>query len=317
METSNTTPQPGTKKEEGKSRKGALIFLISLLVLSLAGNAALYWMYYTKSEKEIQYVERIKYIEDESRAVKNELEDLKQQYAALETSDAGLKQEIEAKKAMIDSLIIEAQKNRGNAAMVIKLRKETETLRAIMQSYVRTIDSLNTLNINLIAEKKEIQGHLEKEKEKSGNLEKEIENKQKIINKAQTLTAFNISAKAVFFKRGGKKEVTTEKARKAEKIKVSFSLGENKIAKAGPKDVFIRIITPDGKEMAKSYEETYRFIFNSTKGYYAGKETVNYANVELSAQTYCEGSSEFVPGKYQIEVNADGVTIGQGTLVLE
>jgi hypothetical protein len=43
----------------------------------------------------------------------------------------------------------------------------------------------------------------------------------------------------------------------------------------------------------------------------------NYANAELSAQLYCEGSSTFVPGKYIIEVAADGVTIGQGAVTLE
>jgi hypothetical protein len=316
MENSNVAPQP--QKEEKKNKKGAIIFLVSFLILSLAGNAVLYWMWFTTEKQiEIKYVDKIKYIEDENREVKNDLLELKGQYATLQTNDATLQAEIDAKKARIDSLIAQVKKYKGNAAMVIALKKETETLRAIMQSYVHTIDSLNTLNINLRAEKKTIQGTLEKEKEKSGNLEKEIENKQQIINKAQTLSAFNISAKGVLFKRGGKKEVETSKAKKTQKIKVSFSLGENKIAKSGPKEVYIRIITPDGKEMAKSYDDAYRFVFNKTKGYYAGMEVVNYANVELTAQTYCEGSSDFVPGKYMIEVNADGVTIGQGTLILE
>jgi hypothetical protein len=316
MENSAITPET-QKKEEKKNKKGALIFLITLLIASLGLNAYLFWVRHDSKKVEIQYIEKIKYIEDESREVKNDLEELKTQYANLETNDALLQKDIDQKRAMIDSLIVEVKKNKGNAALVGKLRKETETLRAIMQSYVRTIDSLNTLNINLVAEKKVIQGHLEKEKEKSGTLQKEIETKQQIINKAQTLSAFNVAAKGVYFKRGGKKEVETGKARKVEKIKVSFSIGENKIARTGAHDVYIRIITPDGKEMAKSYEDSYRFVFNSTKGYFAGKETVNYANTELSAQTYCEGNSEFVPGKYVIEVNADGVTIGSGSLTLE
>ena len=36
---------------------------------------------------------------------------------------------------------------------------------------------------------------------------------------------------------------------------MSFSLGENKIAKSGEKTVFVRIVTPDGKEMAKNLGE--------------------------------------------------------------
>lgn len=290
--------------------------LVILLLLSLVGNVVLFWMWYNKKTGELEYVEKIKLVEGENRDVKNDLLELKQQYSDLQTTDAALQAEIDQKKSQIDSLIQQVEKYKGNAAMVKKLKAETETLRAIMQSYVRTIDSLNTLNITLVAEKKAIQGTLEKEKEKTGNLEKVIVSKQEIIDRAQTLTASGINAKGVYYRRG-KKEVETAKAKKCEKIRVSFTLGENKIAKAGPKVVFIRIITPDGKEMAKSYDESCRFAFNKTKGYFAGKETVNYANVELTAQTYCEGNSAFVAGNYQIEVNADGVTIGQGTLVLE
>jgi len=214
-------------------------------------------------------------------------------------------------------LIKEAAKHKGDTRIIAELRKETETLRAIMKGYVRTIDSLNTLNQNLVAEKKTVLKQLGVEREKQFTLVKEKEELKSTIAKGSILTCFNISAKAVFYKRGGKKEDFTTRARKAKKIKVSFSLGENKIAKAGEKTVFIRIMTPDGKEMAKSYDDNYKFTFNQSSGYYAGKETLNYANVEISGVTYCEGQGEMVPGNYLIEVTCDGVVIGNTSLKLD
>jgi len=98
---------------------------------------------------------------------------------------------------------------------------------------------------------------------------------------------------------------------------VAFSLGENKIAKSGEKTVFVRVITPDGKEMAKSYDDNYRFKFNKSSGYFAGKETLNYANSEISGVTYCEGQGELVPGNYIIEITCDGVVIANTTLRLD
>ncbi len=98
---------------------------------------------------------------------------------------------------------------------------------------------------------------------------------------------------------------------------MSFSLGENKIAKAGEKTFFIRIMTPDGKEMAKSYDDNYKFTFNKSNGYFAGKETLNYANVEISGVTYCEGSGEFVSGNYLIEISCEGSVIGSSSLKLD
>ena len=192
-----------------------------------------------------------------------------------------------------------------------------QTLRSIMQSYVRTIDSLNTLNQTLVAEKKTVLKQLGSEKEKQSVLIKEKDELKSTIAKGSILSCFNISAKAVLYKRGGKKESETNKARKTEKIKVSFSLGENKIAKAGEKTIYVRIMTPDGKELAKSYDDNCRFNFNQSSGYFAGRETLNYANAELNGVTYCEGQGEYVPGNYIIEITCDGVVIGNTSLKLD
>jgi len=76
-------------------------------------------------------------------------------------------------------------------------------------------------------------------------------------------------------------------------------------------------MTPDGKEMAKSYDESYKFNFDSSSGYFAGKETLNYANKEIDGVTYCEGMDDFVPGTYIIEITCDGVVVGNTTLKLD
>ena len=81
--------------------------------------------------------------------------------------------------------------------------------------------------------------------------------------------------------------------------------------------MFIRIVTPDGKEMAKNYDDNYRFTFNKSNGYFAGKETLNYANAEISGVTYCEGQGEMVPGTYSIEITCDGAVIGSTSLRLD
>ena len=108
----------------------------------------------------------------------------------------------------------------------------------------------------------------------------------------------------------------TSKAKKTDAIRVSYSLGENKIAKAGSKEVYVRIMTPDGKEMAKNYDDSYKFKFDGSVGYYAGKTSIDYANKEIGVTTLCEGDSPFVPGKYVIEITCDGAIVGQGSLTL-
>jgi hypothetical protein len=304
-------------KEKEKSGKKRGLFLWILIGLLLGTNAYTIWLLMNEKNKVVEEKVVTKNVIVERDNVEADLLALQKDYETLQTNDAVMQKEIEEKRAHIEELIKEAAKHKGDASIIAKLKKETETLRTIMQGYVRTIDSLNTLNQTLVAEKKTVLKQLGVEKEKQNTLIKEKDELKTTIAKGSILSCFNMSAKAVLYKRGGKKELETNKARKTEKIKVSFSLGANKIAKAGEKTVFIRIMTPDGKEMAKSYDDNYKFNFNQSTGYFAGKETLNYANVEISGVTYCEGQGEYVPGNYIIELTCDGVVIGNSTLKLD
>ena len=249
--------------------------------------------------------------------VREDLLMLRDEYASLQASDSVLQKDIEEKKLHIEELLKEAEKHRNDKYIIARLRKETETLRQIMIGYVHTIDSLNTLNQNLVAEKQTVLRKLDEEKEKQNVLVKEKEELRTTIAKGSVLSCFNISAEGVGYKRGGKKEVETNKARKTDKVKVSFTLGENKIARAGEKTVFLRVMTPDGKELAESYTDNYKFVFNNSVGYYAGKQIINYANSEISAVAYCDGQGELVPGTYLIEIVCDNVVIGNTSLKLD
>lgn len=304
----------GEQKEQRKKRGFILWIIIALL---LGSNGLTIWLLMQEKSKVVESKIVTEKVVVERDNIQSDLLELQKDYQNLQVTDAAMQKDIDEKKARIEELLVEAKKHKGDAYMIGKLKKEAETLRAIMQGYVRTIDSLNTLNQTLVAEKKTVLKQLGAEKEKQTVLIKEKDELKTTIAKGSILTCFNISAKAVLFKRGGKKESETTKARKAEKIKVNFSLGENKIAKPGEKTVYIRIMTPDGKEMAKNYDESYKFNFNQNSGYYAGKAELNYANVEISGVTYCEGQGEMVPGNYNIEITCDGVVIGNTTLKLD
>ena len=303
------------QENEKSSKKRGLLFWIIIGLTTT--NVITIWLLVNEKSKVANTITISEKILVEKNTVEVDLVNLQKDYQNLQTNDAAMQLDIDAKRARIEVLIKEASKHKGDATIISKLKIEMQTLRSIMQSYVRTIDSLNTLNQTLVAEKKTVLKQLGSEKEKQSVLIKEKDELKSTIAKGSILSCFNISAKAVLYKRGGKKESETNKARKTEKIKVSFSLGENKIAKAGEKTIYVRIMTPDGKELAKSYDDNCRFNFNQSSGYFAGRETLNYANAELNGVTYCEGQGEYVPGNYIIEITCDGVVIGNTSLKLD
>lgn len=302
------------EQENEQKKRGGILWIVVLLLMG--SNIVTVWLYWQEKNKAAEQIVVTEKVLVDKNNIQGELVSLQKEYADLKTNDVALQKEIDDKKAYIEQLLTEAKKHKGDAYIISKLKKETETLREIMKGFVHTIDSLGQLNQTLRVEKENVIKELDTEKGKTTNLNKEKDELKATIEKGSILTCFNVKAQAVKFKGGSKKESVTDKAKRANKIKVSFTLGENKIAKAGEKTVYVRIITPDGKEMAQNYDDNYKFTFEKSSGYFAGKETLNYANVEISGVLYCEGQDPLVPGNYIIEVTCDKVIVGTTSLKL-
>ncbi len=303
------------KKEK---KKGEWVYILLILLL-LGMNGAFGWMWWNeKGHLKIITIEK-ENKEKDAEIVKQELIALKAQYDNLETDNEGLQKEVEMKRAEIEQLQKELEKHKDNAYIISKLRKETETLRKIMQHFVHEIDSLNTLNKIIIADRELVRGELKAEKDKNIILTGEKEGLQKTVNIASMLKAVGIKAVGIMDKKGGKKEVETKKAKKTDKIKITFTLAENIVAKAGDRTIYARIVSPDGKEMAQTEDEAHTFSFGNSKGYWATKKNVNYSNENTDVVMYAhtKEGAPFVNGKYVIEVTTDGVPVGSTTLELE
>jgi len=303
-----------SNKEEKKSNNKILSILLLLL---MGGNGAfgfLWWKEKNRADKVV--IERQEVIIERDN-VKTDLLRLQEEYSTLESSDKLVQAELETKRAEIAELIIQAEKHKGDAYIISKLRKETETLRTIMKHFVVQIDSLNTFSKTVIAEKDKVSADLTAEKSVTTQLTKDKDALQSTVNIGSILKAENPTVKGVKFKSGGTKEVETTKASRVERIKVSFVIGENKIAKKGVKPVYVRIMSPDGKEVTKSADEGNIVKFNGSKGYYAAKQDINYKNEEVAVDVLCGSPNGFLPGKYLIDIICDDVIVGQTSIMLK
>lgn len=310
----NKPVQPAGKEK----KKGEWLYLLLILVL-LCSNGALGWLWWKdKGHVQVITVEKENIAKD-AEIVKQELIALGAQYENLKVTNKEMQAEIDSKKEEIAQLQRELEKNKDNVWIIAKLKKETETLRKIMQHFVVEIDSLNTLNKTIIADREKVRGELGAEKEKNSVLTKEKASLQETVNIASMLKTVGLAATGIAEKRGGKKESETSKAKRTDKIKITFTLAENLVAKKGERIIYARIISPEGKEITQSDDSTHIFKFGKSKGYWASKKNVNYANENTQVTMYVHPrkGEVFGHGKYIIEVNTDGATVGNTTLELE
>jgi hypothetical protein len=312
-ETKASTAPTGEKKKKGE------VFYLLLILLLLGSNGALGWMWWKdKGSFKIITIEKETVAKD-AEIVKQELIALGAQYENLKVSNKAMQAEIDSKKDEIANLQIELEKNKDNVYILAKLKKEAQTLRGIMQHFVVEMDSLHTLNKTIIADREKMRGELIVEKEINIQLTKEKTELQNTVNIASMLKAVGLSASGIDEKKGGKKESETKKAKRTDKIKISFFIAENIVAKQGDRVVYARIISPDGKEITPADDSTHVFKFGKSRGYWAAKKAVHYYNENTAVTLYANAKQGdlFINGKYIIEINTDGATIGNTTLELE
>ncbi|MBN2236347.1 MAG: hypothetical protein JW729_02235 [Bacteroidales bacterium] len=199
------------------------------------------------------------------------------------------------------------------------VKKKLDKLREVAQTYVTQMDSLYTVNKELVEENMNITRRYNSEQRKNIVLTKEKEQMADKISEASALEAYNIVAKGIYVKRSGS-EVESTKARRVEKISVCFTLGKNVVIPAGMKEVYVRIARPDNKILSPGIAEDFVFNYKGEQIQYSIFQQTDYDNESqelcLTWEKKFEGI-EMLEGTYQVIVFADGQEIGTTSFILE
>ena len=282
----------------------ALVIAIIALIVSLASKKS--ELKDLEAEKELQRID-----------FQTEVDSLMRVHNELKESYGELSQELAEKDSIIQAEAVEIQKLLDSQWDYNRIKKKVSSLQAISQKYVRQMDSLYTVNRELVAENERILEEYQGEVRKNSNLTKQKEELTNKVNMAATLKIYNLSANAIYFK-GGSRETATDKANRAERIKIDFTLAQNDLVQAGTKVFYIRIADPT-KAVICNQGDDYSFESNGETLQYTEKVRVSYDNKEANARAYYIKPSniQFMSGYYFIDVyEQGGKLIGQTSLEL-
>jgi hypothetical protein len=197
-----------------------------------------------------------------------------------------------------------------NARRINELRKELETLRAIMRNYVIQIDSLNAANQQLRDEKDQVTRRYQQASSQVTQLTKERERLTERVTVASRLDAIGIQVKAVN-NRG--REV--KKASQATRIDITFQLAKNITAPIGEKIIYLQLRKPDDDILKKPNSGVFRFENRDIP--YSIMRPIEYDGEEQPVVMYWTVEEFLSEGTYRVDIFADGNNIGRKSFVLE
>lgn len=292
------------ENQEGKSskdkRNNLIVIILSVLLIALT-------ILYFKQRNEDRAMANQLTAEKDSIAV--ELSKMVNNYNSIKTENDTLNKTITITKNRVTDLLKEVEHVKNvSYQQISKYRDEVTTLRNIMRSYVVQIDSLNRRNQQLMNENVDVKKQVVEAKTANQQLEQEKKKLEQTVSLAAQLEASNL--KVIGINSRGKEQ---NKANKVEKIKIDFSLSKNLTAKRGAKNIYVRIQRPDQILLMKSDKDLFKF--ENMKIPYSATREVEYEGNELPVSIYWDNAKEaaLIPGKYAIDVFADGLNIGSTT----
>jgi len=293
---------------EKKTNVNALYGVLGLLVVILA--VAVYMLLDTRKNLNVvstDLAEKTEFFRIEKDSLEGELRNIYFRYDTLETNNLELQVEMQQQKEKINKLIsIQAE----DTYKIRMYRKEMETLRTVLRSYIVQIDSLNMQNQELMAENKQLRNtelRLSTEKEQ---LEKDKTQLEEIKDLATTLQASQMALVML-----NKRDKKTERIRTAIKVRIDFVLRANNVAPTGEKRIFLRIIRPD--QVVLGSPELEMFDYKEEQIPASASRVINYENEDLPVSIFWTNDGEIVPGEHMVELYSEGKIIGAASFVLK
>jgi outer membrane murein-binding lipoprotein Lpp len=182
--------------------------------------------------------------------------DLKARIAELDlaiSENTALKADFEAQKEEMTNLLAELEKSKGDIASLGKYRDSYNKLKREMDNLLAENKLLKEQNVSLTSSLDSTNVVLEDTKRYADTLLTQNDNLTKTVEKGSTLAVLNLNVLAVKERSSGK-QIETDKASRADKLKVSFLIAENQIAKSGDRNYYVQII--DSKNNILGDKET-------------------------------------------------------------
>ena len=208
------------------------VLAIALIVLLVRNSSMKSDLKTLEAEKEMQRAD----FQAEVDSLLKVHNDLKESYGELSL-------ELAEKDSIIQADAVEIKKLLDSQWDYYRIKKKVESLQLISQKYVRQMDSLYTVNRELVAENERIREEYLAERRENTNLNRQKEELTSMVNQAATMKLFNYTAQAVRF-RGGSKESITDRADRAERIRIDFIVAANDLIQSGSKVFYVRIADP-------------------------------------------------------------------------
>lgn len=318
--TANPVPSSNNDNNEGKNKKTWYI----VLIVALLGTWA--YLIYDKAQNNREEKElRTQVVTTDSlrNVVQMQYDEISRELDATLGENTSLKGTLAEQKAEIDRLKAQIQeelvKSNGDLQRAQSLIGE---LKGRVNNLLAQIDVLKKQNVALTESNQELTMRNDTlQQEKIAIIDTLTETrteKARIEDEASTLYISGLNITPVSVSRSGK-ESETSRARRADMLRVDFTIGENRVASSGNKSIYVIVTNPDGNVLSSPGMGS--GIFNTRQSgekVFTRQLNVNYKQGQsLPVSFTLSQETPYKAGNYRVDIYNNGYRIGGGNVSLK
>ncbi|MCW8310245.1 MULTISPECIES: hypothetical protein [Sphingobacterium] len=297
------------QEEEKKKDSSKIYFFIIAIAALLATNIYFYVKFKTNGEKVYALTVEKENLQVQIDRIEAELDKIDVENVQLTPEMTLQKEDSRAEIAILrkklENQSITAKEIDDAQQKINRLKKQVDSYRINVQRLIQENQILSKQNSNLS------ESVVEKEKQITSLVNSNSELKEKVAT-ASALKVSSISINGLAVKRNGKESVE-ERAKRVDKLKVNFTIADNALAKTGERDIFVRIIDPQGNLVVQGDNI---FFVHGEKLQYTFKHNIMFTNKGEEYIVYWAAENGFSKGAYTVLLYEDNAIMGRSTIVL-
>lgn len=269
-------------EEQQNNSSSSLKVIIAVLAILLVGS--LVYIYKITSDAKQVQTELTKTVSEKDLVMKD-LQDLKTTYDAAIAENTSMSEELIKERDKVVKLMEDLKKSKGDVALLSKYKAQYIKLESNMKTLMAENEGLKKQNTVLTTQRDSTIVVLGESKKYNEVLVGQNEDLSKTVEKGSKLSVLNMKTAAYKIKSSGK-QVETDRAGRADVLRISFTIAENQIAKSGDKEYYVQVIDSKNNVLGDKQTETF------------GEKSLTYsfiANVKYENKTV--NVSEDLPGK--------------------
>jgi hypothetical protein len=293
---------------EDQKSSSSLKAVIAVLAVLLVGSL----IYIFKVTSEVKTVQtELKSTMTDKELVMKDLQELKTTYDVAISENTSMSDELIQERDKVVSLMSDLNKSKGDVASLAKYKTQFFTLQNNMKVLMAENKNLKKENTTLTTQRDSTAVVLGVSKKYNETLVGQNEELSKAVEKGAKLTVLNMKTSAYKVRNSGK-QIETDKARRADVLKISFTIAENQIAKSGDKVYYVQVI--DSKNNVLGDKKIIDFGADTLT--YSFMTTVKYENKTVQVTENLPGK-DFEKGTYFVNVFDKNQMVSKTSFVLE